>query len=88
MDSKTRHPSASTPMEEADGHGDLKPEWLRMPQAVQLFGISRAKLYDLINKGRIKSVSLRERGQTKGTRLLSYDSLHAYLEELAERQSS
>jgi len=65
-----------------------KPEWLRIPEAVRLFGISRAKFYDLISKGRIKSVSLRERGQTKGTRLLSYDSIHDYLEILAEEQNS
>ena len=66
---------------------ELKPEWLRMPEAVRIFGISRAKLYDLIAKGRIKSVSLRERGQTKGTRLLSYDALHDYLEKLSDKQN-
>lgn len=70
----------------ATGEAHLKPEWLRMPEAVRCFGISRTKLYDLISKGRIRSVSLRERGQIKGTRLLSYDSLHDYLERLAEEQ--
>lgn len=64
-----------------------RPEWLRIPSAVKIFGISRTKLYELIADRRIKSVSLRERGQVRGVRLLSYDSLAAYLEQLAETQS-
>jgi hypothetical protein len=66
---------------------DARPEWLRIPNAVRIFGISRTKLYELIAQRRIKSVSLRERGQTKGTRLLSYDSLMEYLDQLAESQN-
>lgn len=58
----------------------IKPEWLRIPQATQVFGIGRSKLYELISEGKIKSVSLRKRGQTSGTRLISYDSLAAYIE--------
>jgi hypothetical protein len=45
-----------------------------------LFGISRSKLYELITAGHIRSVSLRKRGQVKGTRLIQYDSLCAFLE--------
>ena len=66
---------------------EARPEWLRIPNAVRIFGISRTKLYELIGDRKIKSVSLRERGQTKGTRLLSYDSLMEYLDRLAEAQS-
>ena len=65
---------------------NLRPEWLRVPSAVRIFGISRTKLYELIGQQKIKSVSLRERGQTRGTRLLSYDSLSEYLDPLAARQ--
>ena len=63
---------------------NLRPEWLRIPSAIKVFGISRTKLYELISERKIKSVSLRKRGQTKGTRLLSYDSLMDYLDGLAE----
>ena len=63
-----------------------RPEWLRIPSAVKIFGISRTKLYELIGQQKIKSVSLRERGQVRGTRLLSYDSLMEYLDQLAEKQ--
>jgi len=63
-----------------------KPEWLRIPQAIQLFGIGRTKLYELIGNKRIKSASIRERGQVRGTRLISFDSLNEYLNTLAEEE--
>jgi hypothetical protein len=55
-------------------------EWLRITEAVAFSRISKPKLYDLINRGLIKTVSLRERGQIKGTRLVSFDSLRSFLE--------
>jgi hypothetical protein len=40
-------------------------------------------LYNLLNRGLVKSVSLKERGQIKGTRLVSFHSLKAFLESKA-----
>lgn len=51
-----------------------------MSEAVAHFKLSKAKLYELMNLGLIKHSSLRRRGQVKGTRLISYDSLQSYLE--------
>jgi hypothetical protein len=59
---------------------NLKPEWLRMPDAVKVSGLSRSYLYQLINAGDVKSRSLRSRGQVKGIRLISYDSLMTFIE--------
>jgi hypothetical protein len=61
----------------------LPQEWLRVSEAVAYSRISKPKLYALINQGLIKSVSLRERGQIKGTRLISFDGLRAFLESRA-----
>lgn len=61
-----------------------RPEWLRPKDIPKYFGIGRSKSYELIASGKVKSVSLRKRGQKHGTRLVSYDSLAAYLETLAE----
>ena len=69
-----------------DNNISNKPEWLRIPQAIQTFGIGRTKLYQLITDRRIKSTSLRERGQVRGTRLISYDSLNDYLNNLADSE--
>ena len=61
-----------------------RPEWLRPKDVPKYFGIGRSKIYELIAAGRVKSVSLRKRGQKHGTRLVSYDSVAAFLESLAE----
>lgn len=61
-----------------------RPEWLRPKQVPAIFGIGRSKLYELISDGKIKTVSMRTRGAKHGTRLVSYDSLKAYLDSLAQ----
>jgi len=61
-----------------------KPEYLRVPDAVRIFAICRSSLYELIGEGRIKSVCLRKRGAIRGIRLISYDSLLAYIENAAD----
>ena len=63
-----------------------RPEWLRVDAAVNLFGISRSKIYELIADRRIKSFCLRERNKVKGIRLISFDSLREFLEKEAQAQ--
>ena len=58
----------------------VKPELIRVDNATEIFGIKRTKLYELMACGEIKAFSLRKRGQIKGTRLISYDSLIAFIE--------
>jgi Helix-turn-helix domain len=58
-----------------------KPEWVRIPEATRIFGIGRSTLYVLIGEGKVKSCSLRKRGAIRGIRLLSYDSLAAFIEQ-------
>ena len=62
----------------------LKPEWVRPAQATKIFGIGRTKIYELIADGKIKTASIRPRGATKGTRLISYDSLAAFIDSHVE----
>ncbi len=64
-----------------------KPEWLRIPEAVRLFGISRSTLYTLIQDGKIKSASIRHRGALRGIRLISFDSLAAFVESQSSIES-
>jgi predicted DNA-binding transcriptional regulator AlpA len=70
-----------------------QPEFIRLPKLglCPITGLSRSKLYDLIspNEGNgfkppVKSVSLRKRGQTKGTRLTVLESLLDYLRREVE----
>jgi hypothetical protein len=66
---------------------NIKPEWIRIPNAVRISGICRSAIYELINSGAIKSFSHRKRGCALGQRLISYDSLVAYLNGAYEAAS-
>jgi hypothetical protein len=54
-----------------------RPVWVRPPKnGVEFYsGFSRAKLYEGAGKGHFRSVSIREPGQVKGTRLFNLQSL-------------
>ncbi len=60
-----------------------EPEWLRISDAVHRFRIGRSTLYSLIAEGLIKTALIRRRGNTTGIRLVSLDSLRAYVESFA-----
>jgi len=59
------------------------PVWIRSPkQGVDFHsGFSRAKLYELASAGAIRSVSIRQPGQIKGTRLFNLASILAFIEK-------
>lgn len=63
-------------------HFDGRPVWVRSPkQGPEFFsGFSRSKLYELQTKGLIRSVSIREPGQVKGTRLFHLGSILEFIE--------
>jgi len=61
----------------------LIPEWIRVAEACEFARVSKPVIYGWMNKGWIKNVSLRQRGQVKGTRLISFDSLRDFLESKA-----
>jgi len=58
-------------------------EWLRVSEACEYARVSKPVIYDWMNRGWIKNVSLRQRGQVKGVRLVSFDSLRTFLESRA-----
>lgn len=66
-----------------------RPEWIRLPPPkvkCPFTGLSRSTLYQLVGhieangfRPPVKSVVIRKRGAARGIRLISYDSLMAYL---------
>jgi len=58
------------------------PVWVRSPKfgTEHFTGFSRAKLYALAGEGSIRSTSIREPGQVKGTRLFNLQSILAFIE--------
>ncbi len=55
----------------------LLPVWIRSPKSgtEHYTGFSRAKLYEMAGDRKIRSVSIREPGQTKGVRLFHLASI-------------
>jgi hypothetical protein len=64
-------------------HANGLPIWIRAPKVGNdhYCGLSRSKLYDLASKGCCRSVSIREPGQTKGTRLFHLGSILSFIEK-------
>ena len=63
------------------------PVWIRPPkQGVEFYsGFSRAKLYEGAGKGHFRSVSIREHGQVKGTRLFNLQSILDFIAECEQK---
>jgi hypothetical protein len=60
-----------------------RPEWTDPKGIHRMFGIGKSTLYRLIEEGKVKSTSLRERGKLRGKRLVSTCSVAALLESRA-----
>jgi hypothetical protein len=60
-----------------------RSKYLRVAQVLAGYPWKRAKLYELISKGEVKSFVLKEKGAIRGIRLIDKDSLDAYLEAKA-----
>lgn len=56
------------------------PVWLKINDAVRLFGLSRSTLYLLMKDQRIKSRQVRPAGGKRGTRLIELATLKAFIE--------
>ena len=60
------------------------PEFVGYAEARMMFGLSRTHLYKLGKEGRVRTVSLRGRGTTRGRRLYVVDSIRALLNAATE----
>ena len=57
----------------------IEPHWLKIPDSVVYSSLSRSLLYKKIESGEIRSVCLRAKDKTRGTRLIYRPSLDDYL---------
>ena len=65
----------------------VKPEFLRVKQVEERYGIRRGTLYHMLKDGLIKGVSLRVRGTKQGCRLIATDSIDAYIAKMMAEQN-
>jgi len=62
----------------------IRCRYIRIQQALHSYPLKRAKLYEKLASGEIKSFCLKERGALKGVRLIDRDSYDDYLERAAQ----
>ena len=79
------HPAITVSLSEAAVRAShVNPEFVDCKGLEAGWGIKRSLAYQLLNDGKIKGVSLRRRGQSRGKRLFSVDSIRAFLRERME----
>lgn len=59
--------------------GFISPEFVDAKGARQIFGLSRAPLYNLITAGKIRSCCIRRPGAFRGRRLFDCESIRSFL---------
>lgn len=63
----------------------VRPEWVRLPKPGTLCawtGLSRSKLWEVLQTGKVRNVCLRKQGAARGARLIHLASLLMYLDSL------
>jgi len=80
------HPTTTVaPSEAASSASRIDPEFVDCQGLEAGWGIKRSLAYALLADGAIKGVSLRRRGQMRGKRLFSVDSVREFLRAQMER---
>ncbi len=80
---------AGTSLGKIKGAALAEAEFIRLPRPRErcpLSGLSRTTLVELIDAGKIKGLTIRKPGSTRGIRLIVKASLLSYLHGLAEEQ--
>jgi hypothetical protein len=57
----------------------VTPKWMRIKDAARYAGLSRSLLYEILASGEIKSFALKSAGAIRGVRLVSVESIDAFI---------
>jgi len=82
----TKHPEISVPLIVGAPRPPqrIDPEFIDCKGLEAGWGIKRSLAYQLLSDGKIKGVSLRRRGRSRGKRLFSVDSVRQFLRKQME----
>jgi hypothetical protein len=64
------------------------PEFLDVDQVRGYFGLKQSLLYRLLAEDKIRAVSIRQRGKTRGRRLFDVDSIRRYLNSQVDKEGA
>ena len=59
-----------------------EPIWISVRDVNHYFSIGKTRCYELIKEGKIETKLDKKRGSKKGKRLIRFDSVAAYIEDL------
>jgi hypothetical protein len=71
--------------------GSFRPEWCRLPKPGTLCpwtGLSRSKLWEVLQSGKVRNICLRKEGAQRGARLIHLASLLSHLDSMANEAES
>ena len=79
---KVRVPTAASmaALQSVEQIQGMRPRFLKVAGATRVSGLSRTHLYTAMAEGRIKFAHVKQRGSSKGLRLIDFDSLMSYVE--------
>ena len=78
MNNKDNPISTTRPPQPGDTKS-LTPEFARIDDIHQMFGLKRGSLYNLIRDGKVKSVLTKVTGRKSGIRLIEVASVRQYI---------
>jgi hypothetical protein len=58
----------------------MRPKYLKVAAAIRVSGLSRTHLYAAMGRGLLKYAHVKQGGNSKGVRLIDFDSLMSYIE--------
>jgi hypothetical protein len=66
----------------------LTPEFLDVDGVRVYFGLKQSLLYRLLAENKIRGVSIRQRGKTRGRRLFDVESIRRYLNSQVDKKGA
>jgi hypothetical protein len=63
----------------------MRPKYLKVAAATRVSGLSRTHLYGAMGQGQLKYAHVKQKGNSKGVRLIEFNSLERYLESFVPK---
>jgi hypothetical protein len=73
-------PASMAALQSVEQIQGMRPKYLKVAAAIRVSGLSRTHLYAAMGQGRIKYSHVKQSGNSKGVRLIEFDSLLSYIE--------
>jgi hypothetical protein len=73
-------PASMAALQSVEQIQGMRPKYLKVAAAIRVSGLSRTHLYGAMGQGQLKYAHVKQRGSSKGVRLIDFDSLTNYIE--------